>query len=82
MFIARDFYCLIIWFAIDAAVELSVVIFIGGCACPICSSACFILMPSCELRNNAVNSSSTADEYTSLINVHKTWMRPFFRYGF
>ncbi len=67
MSIDLDLLCLMVLLVIPAAVELSVLMGVGGCGCPISSKIVLSIITSCPFTNNAPISASAADAMTCFI---------------
>ena len=66
----RERFFLIISFAIPVAFMLSQCMGVAGCGWPICCKVSRIILPSSQLRNNALNSASAADATTNFRIPH------------
>ena len=70
MSIDLDRLYLMVLLVMPEAVELSVLMGVGGCGCPISSRMVLKIMTSCQFTNNAPISASFAEAITFFIIAH------------
>ena len=80
MSIALLLFCLIVLFAKLFAVQLSVLIFVGGCGNPISINVCLSGIACLAFMNSPAISASAADDIMNFIIFARTNIDPFMYY--